>query len=146
MIVKNEIDDFTGKKVKETSSLTIDNGLTCMIREVGGIKILMVSFGNVDNTYTMEKGAHFMLKQENGSIITLTNLEYAESEYWTTLAGSTHSTRLILETKYLLYDEDLNELKANKIVKVRFITTHGYIDRNLSEWSSDRLLKLFNLM
>jgi len=83
-----------------------------------------------------------MFKLENDSIITLNNFELAVSEY----ISNQFYSHFLLRTRYRLPDEALNELKKYKIVKVRFITTDGYIERNVSKGNSEKLLKLFNLI
>jgi hypothetical protein len=141
-IVKNEKDEFTGSKIKETSYVTISDGFTCRIRVVNDTPVLMVGFNGGGEINTMEEGAKFMFKLENDSIVTLYNMETAVSEYFS-MGNISH---FLLKTKYLIPNEELNVLKSNKIVKVRFITTEGYIERKVSKGNSTKLLKLFNLI
>lgn len=145
-IVKNEKDSFTGSQVIETSYATISDGLTCSIRSVNGIHILLISFNGGDEIYTMEKNSQFMFKLQNDSIVTLTNLEDAVGEYRSLNVGSTHISHFLLKTKYELSEEKIHELQTYKISNVRFYTTDGYIERKVSEKNAKKLLKLFNLI
>lgn len=145
-IVKNEKDAFTGNQVTETSYATLSDGLTCAIRAVNGKAVLLVSFNGGDEVYTMERDAQFMFKLQNDSIITLTNIEDAVSEYKSFTIGSTRISHFLLQTKYILPEEQLALLKSDKITKVRFNTTAGYIERNVSEKNAKKLLKLFSLI
>lgn len=143
-IVKNEKDAFTGSHVIETSYVTLSDGLTCSIRSVNGIHVLLVSFNGGDEIYTMERDAQFMFKLQNDSIITLANLEDAVGEYWSSPVGNiSHFT---LKTKYELSEDKINKLQTHKITNVRFYTTDGYIERKVSEKNAKKLLKLFNLI
>ncbi|MDR1737770.1 MAG: hypothetical protein LBR66_03005 [Candidatus Symbiothrix sp.] len=141
-IVKNEKDDFTGKQVKETSYVSISDGFNCRIRVVNETPVFYANFNGGGEIYTMEKGAEFMFKLENDSIVTLYNIETSVSEYFS-MGNISHFT---LKTNYMLPEEDLNALKTYKITKVRFVTTEGYIERKVSKGNSAKLLKLFNLI
>lgn len=145
-IVKNEKDSFTGSHVIETSYVTISDGLSCSVRSVNGIRVLLVSFNGGDEIYTMERDAQFMFKLQNDSIITLINQEDAVGEYRSLNVGSTHISHFLLKTKYDLSEEKINELQTHKITNVRFYTTAGYIERKVSEKNAKKLLKLFNLI
>lgn len=145
-IVKNEKDSFTDSHVIETSYVTISDGLTCSIRSVNGISVLFVSFNGGDEIYTMEKDAQFMLKLQNDSVVTLTNLEDAVGEYRNINVGSTHISHFLLKTKYDLSEKEISDLQTHNITNVRFYTTAGYIERKVSEKNAKKLLKLFNLI
>jgi hypothetical protein len=141
-IVKNETDEFTGRKVKETSYVTISDGFNCFIRMVDDSRMLNVGFNCGDKIYTMDDGAEFMIKLDNDSIITLNNFELSVADY----ISNQYYSHFLLKTRYRLPGEALNELKKHKIVIVRFITTDGYIERKVSKGNSEKLLKLFNLV
>lgn len=145
-IVKNEKDAFTGSQVTETSYVKLSDGLTCSIRSVNDICMLMVSFNGGDEVYTMEQDAQLMLKLQNDSIVTLSNLEVAVSEYRSFTIGNTYISHYLLQTKYTLSDEQIKELQEYKISRIRFYTTDGYIEREVSEKNAKKLLKLFNLI
>jgi len=145
-IVKNEVDAFTGSKIKETSYVTISDGFTCSIRVVNDTPVLMAGFNGGRKIHTMDKGERFMLKLENDSIVELYNMETSTSEYVDFSVGRTNISYFLLKTKYLLQEEQLINLKANKISVVRFYTTDGYIERKVSKENSGKLLKLFNLI
>lgn len=145
-IVKNEKDEFTGNHVIETSYVTLNDGLTCAIRGVNDTRVLMVSFNGGDDVYTMEKDAQFMFKLQNDSIVTFLNLEDAIGEYKSYTVGSTYISHFLLKTRYILSDEQIKDLQTNKITKVRFYTTTGYIERAVSDKSAKKLLKLFSLI
>lgn len=145
-IVTNEKDDFTGNHVIETSYAKISDGFTCGLRSVDNICILMASYNGGKEIYTMEKGAEFMFKLDDGSLITLTNLETSTGEYKNITIGNTHISHFLLQTNYEISSEQLNKLQGNAIVKVRFYTTDGYIERDVSDKNAKKLLKLFNLM
>jgi hypothetical protein len=141
-IVKNETDEFTGSKIKETSYVRISDGFDCRIRVINDIPVFYAGFNCGSEIYTMEEGAEFMFKLENDSIITLYNIETSVSEYFS-MGNISHFT---LKTNYVLSEEELNALKIQKITKVRFVTTDGYIERKVSKGNSEKLFKLFNLI
>lgn len=145
-IVKDEKDSFTGNQVKETSYVKLSDGLTCAIRAVNDLRTLMVSFNGGDEAYVMEQGAPFMFLLQNDSIINLSNLEDAVGEYKSVNVGNTYISHFLLQTKYFLSEEQIKALQALKITKVRFYTTSGYIEREVSEKNAKKLLKLFNLL
>ena len=145
-IVKNEKDEFTGSQVIETSYVSLSDGFTCAIRAVNGTAVLLVSFNGGDEVYTMEKDAQFMFKLQNDSIVTLANLDYAVSEYWSTSVGNTHISHYTLKTKYILSDEQIKQLQTTPITIVRFYTTDGYVERKVSDKNAKKLLKLFSLI
>lgn len=145
-IVTNEKDDFTGSHVIETNYVKISDGFTCGLRSVDNICILMVSYNGGKEIYTMEKDAEFMIKLSNGTLITLTNLEISTGEYKSITVGNAHISHFLLQTMYELSNEQLKELQGNTVAKVRFYTTSGYIERDVSDKNGKKLLKLFNLM
>lgn len=145
-IVKNEKDAFTGSHVTETSYVKLSDGLTCAIRSVNNLRVLMVSFNGGDEVYTMEKDAQLMFKLQNDSIVTLSNLEDAVGEYRSFTIGNTHISHFLLQTKYILSDEQIKDLHIHKITIVRFYTTAGYIEREVSDKNAKKLLKLFSLI
>lgn len=145
-IIKSEKDDFTGNNIVETDYVKFSDGFTCSLRSVNNTHTLLVSFNCDDKIYIMEEYAQFMLKLKNDSIIILSNLQGAVAEHWSVTIGSTYISHFTLKTKYILSKENLQELKENKIIKVRFHTTDGYIEREVSDKNSNKLLKLFNLI
>lgn len=145
-IVKNEKDAFTGSHVVETSYTAISDGFNCALRTVNDTRTLLAVFNCGDEVYTMEEGAEFMFKLQNDSIITLYNLKDAIAEYWSATIGSTHISHFNLYTKYILSDEQIKQLQTTPITVVRFHTTDGYIDNEVSNKHAKKLLKLFNLI
>ena len=145
-IVKNEKDEFTGSHVTETSYTAISDGFNCALRTINDTRTLLAVFNCGDDVYSMEEGAEFMLKLQNDSIITLQNLKDAVAEYWSSTIGSLHLSHFNLKTKYILSDEQIQQLQTTPITVVRFYTTDGYIERKVSAKNAKKLLKLFNLL
>ncbi len=145
-IVKNEKDDFTGRMITETSYTKFSDGFTCSLRKVDSTFILQVSFNSGETLYSMDENAEFMIKLQDGNIITLRNLEAVTGEYTHFNVGNVNISHFLLQTKYLISETNLKLLQANKIEKVRFYTTDGYIERDVSEKNAKKLLKLFNLI
>ncbi len=145
-IVKDEKDAFTGNHIVETSYVSISDGFPCSIRTVNGKCFFLVSFNCGDEVYSMEKGAEFMFKLQDDSIITLSNLEHSIADYWSATIGTLHLSHFVLKTEYLLSDEQIKQLQATPIAIVRFYTTDGYIERNVTTRDAKRIQKLFNLI
>lgn len=145
-ISRDEKDAFTGMHVVETNYVKICNGFTCALRSVDNGRYFLTGFNCGDEIYTIEKGADFMFKLEDNSVIKLSNIETSIAKYFSETIGSVHLSHFYLECQCLLGDDQLKKMQTTKITMIRFYTTDGYIERNVSDKSAKKLLKLFNLM
>jgi hypothetical protein len=146
-IVKNEKDDFTGKQVIETNYSTISDDFTCRIRSIDKKVVLDLFFNGDMEVYTMEEGAPVMLKFKNGEIVTLNNIQTAVSEYFTaTISTTTTISHFTLKPSVNMSADDLHKCQTDLIEKVRFVTTTGYIEREVKSKKALSVQKMFNLI
>lgn len=131
--LKNEVDEFTGKKVIELKGkfLTkgkgiagLSNGSFVSLKQIDNKKYMLINvFTN--EIATIEKGSYIMLLTSSKEVIKLPVLKTVISKpvqnYW-------------VNEQSIILDENLIEKLINtEIAKVRFQTTDGYIDRNVKK-------------
>ncbi len=130
-LVKNEIDEFTGKNELITSTKYIATSVTKGTLSIGAAKInnqvyLIVGFEQT-NVFAIDKGDNILLKLDNGDVIKLYVPEYQISQRGGAPSSALSSNQGI--TNYIQIDLDTyNKLMNNMVEKIRVNTTEGYID------------------
>jgi hypothetical protein len=138
--IRNETDEFTKKVILETSKVVIK------ARDVTGQAL---SFhGYKQNTYRFLKvnwntlqivsvgtSEKLMLKLINNEIVEVYTNKYQVSSpignYWT------------ITIFYSIDENAFQKLKQHEVVKLRFYTTDGYIDKEVPKGASNKILQMF---
>jgi len=131
-LVKNEVDEFTGVSIKQSSfeRLNWDYDFTVYARltKTGNqywLDIKMIQAGKV---FAIDKGDELMLKLDDGNVVKLKNKEFTVTCRGCGAAGSGGSSAPGLQVHYLLQENEFNQLLHSAITKLRIHTTDGYLE------------------
>ncbi len=147
---KNEVDEFTGAKVVETSwekfnkqgpSITyfrfrkIDSEI---ILELKGIFYIGVFIVNKDDP--------FMLKLENDKMITLLNKHYVISSIGDGAISFFGSEAMGIDLSFVVSPQDIDLLMQNHIIKFRLYTSSGYVEQEIKAKFYDKFKRALMLI
>lgn len=151
-IVKNEVDEFTGKTLKATSWETLNkkSSLYSYVRFQKVDNTLYFYFkmmiGNGKKVYSVDQGEVLLLKFSDDEIIKVTNLEYEITTHGAGAKGLSGSNILGAELVCLINKEILNKFKEKTISKVRVITSIGYVEAEVNEKQAEKFKELASLL
>lgn len=147
-LVTNKTDEFTGKKVKETSVETLARPLKMSgfsydftfkkVDEDLFFKLKIMSLSN--SVFAIKDGGVFMIKMEDDSIISLSNSEYTISKTGGGSSGFSGSAVQGATLYFPVSKQYADLLKSKKIVKVRIYTTEGYSEQDVKS-NADKKIK-----
>ena len=150
-LIKDEVDEFTGKKLKRTDWLTLDTGF--MEMEV------RYSLVKVDSTYavnikildpkvyhSISKGNELMFKLANGEIIQMHCDNSATSCIGCGSTGFIGSKALGLTLYFPFTDEQFEALKQSPVSKIRLYLNDGYKEIVVTEKRSKKFTETLNLL
>lgn len=137
-LTKNEVDEFTGHKIKITSyevlSQTFKVSAFVSIRNIDdtvNILQLKLMLGAMAEVHSIDKGASLYLKLTDGQVIQLKNMEYAISCTGCGARGFSGSGAQGTQTFYELTSEQSEKLAQTPIDKIRITTNSGYVDQEI---------------
>lgn len=148
----NEIDEFTGIKRKVTSWETVaivsKFGGYMRFADNGGAKLLSLKavIGAPGKMFYVERDTDFLIKLEDGTVITLKNEESVVACMGCGARGYGYSQAFGIHLNYILSTENFQKLLNSKIVKIRLITSIGTVDQELKPKASDTLLAAIKLL
>jgi hypothetical protein len=146
---ENTTDDFTKKSIKRTSweSLTAYDGPNAHFRisvvgddEIFDFKLMM------DKVFAIDEGQTIILKLDNGELVTIKNSAYVITCNGCGAVGFKGSEAEGIETSYPLIKEQIEKLKAHKVVKARISTNDGYFDIDVKDKLAVKLIACLNLL
>lgn len=138
-IIKDEEDEFTKKRIKETSFEPIvqNFSMSCFlsVKSIDSTAYLQVIITiGTGAVHSIDRDASFYLKLADESIIELKNLEYALScrgcAYTGRFAGS---QAMGSRTNYILSRDVIKAFSNSGIKKIRIYTSKGYIESDIKE-------------
>lgn len=147
-LVTNSKDEFTGKIVKQTSveALAAPFKMTgyrydFSIKQVDSNCYFNLRLTSLSNSvFSIKDGDQFAIKFQDGSVVELTNTEYAISERGKGSTGLSGSMSFGVSLFMLLSKENIDALLSKKITKVRIYTTDGYSDQDIKS-NADKKVK-----
>jgi len=146
---ENKVDDFTNKSVKRTSWETLYTTFTAnayfRISNIDNTKYFDFKYQN-GTVFSIDNGQELMFKLNNGDIVKVVNLNYTLTCTGCGAKGFTGSGAQGIEVSYPISDEQLKELKANKIVKVRFYTNDGYVENDIKDKAAEKIEQSLSLV
>ncbi|MDR3695076.1 hypothetical protein [Mucilaginibacter sp.] len=146
---ENKTDDFTKKSVKRTSweAFTSTGGPNAHFRislvgddETFDFKLMM------DKVFSIDQGRTIILKLDNGDLITIENSAYAITCNGCGAVGLKGSEAEGIETSYALNKEQIEKLKAHKVLSARISTNDGYFDADIKDKNAVKLIACLNLL
>jgi hypothetical protein len=145
-LVINKTDEFTGKKVKETSVESLAqpfkmSGYTYKfsfkrINEDIYFNLRIMSLSN--SVFAIKDGDVLMLKTAD-TVIKLSNIEYSISKKGGAGPGLSSSGSEGVSLYFPLTNESIEMIKNKPIVKVRLYTTNGYTEQDVKTAADKRI-------
>jgi hypothetical protein len=143
-LITDKTDEFTGKKVKETSVENLAQPLSGIAYRFSFKKIddnvyfnlRVISHGSV---FAIKDGEVSMLKTAD-SVIKLSNTEYVISKKGGAGGGLSSSYSEGVSLYFRLNNESVELIKSKAIIKVRLYTTDGYTEQDVKA-SADKRVK-----
>ncbi len=146
---ENKTDEFTKTSVKRTSweslSSTSSANAHFRISLVGDLETFDLKL-MIDKVFAIDKDKEVMFKLDNGEILTVQNIEFEVTCNGCGAVGLQGSEAEGLQVSYLLSKDQIEKLKAHKIVKVRIDTNDGYIDADIKDKNADKFQKSLMLL
>lgn len=136
-IERDEIDEFTGAAIKETSweylLPPLSQNVHFKVRSVDGMYYFHLKYMDKtgEQVLSVDKDDELMLKLENGEIAKLNNTEYTISCIGCGAVGWPGSSGMGIHIIYNIEGSEFARLLNSKIVKMRFYTNSGYIERDI---------------
>lgn len=129
-LVKDEVDEFTGIAVRETSleRITWSKKLVYSISytQTDSFYFQSLEIG-LPGVFSMDQNDEIMFKLSDGKIMTFKNMKYGISRTWGTLGWQALTVGMIIT------QEELNELIENPPVKIRVYTSTGFVEEEVAE-------------
>lgn len=147
-IVKNEVDDFTGNRVIETSweklawGLGIPSGIYARIRSINGTMILDMKY-MIDDAVVIGKGDKLMFLDNNKNKNEVTSINTYIGEKGGGAIGLAGSGVWGI---YAQYSGELGFLNNSLIQKIRIYTSKGYYNKEIKKKYQETLQKLYKLV
>lgn len=124
---KNEIDDFTKKKIIETKSEWLCENVAYSFKKNDDTKYLRVEIGSF-KVFAISDGAKLMFLTDKEDPIVLIFQKYEISRTTPGAIASQYVSEIIN-----ISEDVLKRFQNEKITKVRIYTTDGYIDHDIKE-------------
>ncbi|MCC9066334.1 hypothetical protein [Flavobacterium piscisymbiosum] len=124
---RNEVDEFTKHKVLETKSEWLAENIAYTLIKINDAKFLSIELGSF-KVFAISDGAKLMFLPDKGDPIVLLFPKYEISKTTPGAVASQYVTQSIN-----ISDEIYQRFLDEKITKVRFYTTDGYIDKPVKE-------------
>lgn len=149
---KNEVDEFTGNRVKKTSyevlvqNFKLNAFVSVMSINDSSVFLdlkLMLGSGSV---HAIDKDAILYLKMADDSIIELRNTEYSISCRGCGARGFSGSNAQGSKTSYLVAKWHIEKFRSSAIAKFRLYTTDGYIESGVNNNRSSTIKSLLELL
>jgi hypothetical protein len=149
-LTKNEVDEFTGKTVKETSwqILNKKSALYSYVRfrKVDSTIYFVFKMMIGNTVYSVDKGEVLYLKFADEEIIKLSNTQYQLTTYGAGATGLAGSKMLGVELTCIISQEILSKMVEKTLAKVRVYTSDGYVEAEVKEKQAENFMELAKLI
>lgn len=139
--IKNEVDEFTGLKVKETEDAslyyTLFGQMKVSFRAIDDNYYLKLYFSS-SSIWSISEGSELMLKLQDSSIVSVKCVERVVADY--IVSGS--STLWYGYIKFNITKADLINLGTKDLLKLRLYTTDGYIEKDIKAAKTQSIKEL----
>lgn len=145
-LIKNEIDEFTGKKIKRTEWVSLTSGMQNKELKQSLVKVdssyaINIKFTETYTPHSINKGNEMMLKLENGEVVTL----YCENSKVSCIGcgatGFVGSKAPGLDVFFPFTKEQLDKLLISSLAKIRLYLNEGYSEFVIKEKSAKKFLE-----
>lgn len=151
---KNEIDEFTGNKIKNTSWEVITRQMSadmsfrfCQIDSLYSmnIKFMKPTLGT-PSYYSVSAGSEFYLKLNDNKVIKAYASKDVMSCFGCGATGFSGSAAMGIDVYFVISKDDLEILSKQSVSKIRFVTNSGKVEFDLQEKKATRILKAADLI
>lgn len=146
---ENKKDEFSNKSIKRTSWETLYKTLTTeshfSFSKVDTSAFIHVKL-MIGNVFSIDKDQELMLKLDNGDIVKLLNTKFEVTCEGCGAVGFIGSGAQGLDVAYWIAKDQLDKLKAHKVVKVRIYTNEGYIEQDIKDKNANKITACVNLI
>lgn len=138
-IVKNEVDEFTKKNIKETSWEIVSRNMEVYVfmnvKKIDNEHFLGLKFmlSNRFKVLSIAQNFELMLMMENDSIITVKCIESVVSCKGCGAKGFSGSMAWGINPTYYIEADYIDVLKNMPLKKIRMYTTEGHISTEINE-------------
>jgi len=147
---KNEVDEFTGRKVKHTSLEVLTKNmrfsLFYRIMSEDDKKILNIKMMIGNKVFSISEGDELMFKMKDGQVIILPCLEFVVTCTGCGARGFGGSAGQGINANYLLSQENFELLRTGNLEKIRVHTSLGYGDADITDSNSKTFQRTFMLL
>jgi hypothetical protein len=147
---KNEVDEFTGHTVKQTSWETFNNSMSFTgyfrISKINESYFFDLKMMIGSKIFSIDQGQEFMFKLSNDEVIILKNLEYTIACKGCGAKGFAGSQGYGIQTSYVLTPDQVQALFQKDIIKVRIYTNDGYVENDLKSKNSIKIKTALSLI
>ena len=151
-LTRNETDEFTGDKVKETSyEILIENlKIVCKLRMTNlndsTFIMTMALIPGLNQANSIAKDAILFLKLTDGSVVELRNMEYALACLGCAATTVINNDVMGFKVKYAVSKNNLEKLKSSGLKKIRIYTSTDYIESDIKDQRADVLKREIRLV
>ena len=151
-IVKNETDEFTGKKTIHTDWKKINQtfkfnaSFRLVIQDKTTFFDLKFMKGSGGKVFSVLKGQDLMLKTDKGTIVKLKCRETQMSCRGCGSTGFMGSKAQGVNVYYIVDQENAETLSKETVTKLRFYYREAYVEGKVSSGGGKRIKKAFNLI
>lgn len=149
-LIKNEVDEFTGKTVKETSWETLNKKSKLYsyvrFRKVDSTIYFVFKMMIGNKVYSVDKGEVLYLKFADEEVVKISNSEYQLTTYGAGATGLAGSKMLGVELTCIINQEILSKLEEKTLAKVRVYTSDGYVEGEVNEKQAEKFKVLAKLI
>ena len=146
---ENKTDEFTKNSVKRTSWETLCSSSVAnahfrvsLINEYKTFDLKLM----INKVFSIDKDQELMLKLANGDVVKLQNLKYTITCNGCGATGFVGSEAEGIQVDYPLDKDQVEQLKANKVVKVRIYTNDGYVEDDVKDKNAEKIIKSLQLL
>jgi hypothetical protein len=149
---RNEVDPFTGQVVRQTSwkilRQTWVHTTYFSVRKIGNRELLDIKamMGAGGTYFSIPRGAYFMIRLQNDSIVTLHNLTPAYASDGQGAIGFYGSAATGISVTYGLDEKEVAMLLKNPATQFRFCTSIGPYTFDLKKSGAEKLRKALALV
>jgi len=150
-LIQNEVDEFTGKKLKRTDWLTLDVGFMEMEVRYSLVKVdstyaINIKIIEPHKYHSIDKDDELMFKLESGEIIQMHSDSSVRSCIGCGATGFIGSKALGLTAYFPFTDEQLNAMKQSPVSKMRLYLNRGYKEIIINEKKSNKFTESLKLI
>lgn len=152
ILEKDEIDEFTGHKIKKTSyEVLVQNFKLNAFVSANNINdsiyyLQLKLMTPTASVHAIDKDGIFFLKLSDNTVVELRNKEFTVSCTGCGARGFGGSRGQGTMTTYYLTGENLTKLKSQSIIKMRIYTTDGYLESNVNNARMNVIQDLLRLI